>query len=290
LAQAAGFCFGVKKAIAKAESMEKAFIFGSLIHNPQEVERLDRAGKKIVHDLQEVEGNQVVITAHGLDIGKIGEMKERQMDVIDTTCPLVTRIYQEGWKMEKQGLRVVIIGDPNHVEVKGIASRMRDPLIVYHDEDLDKVPEGSRVGVVCQSTLMQEKFPRFVDKLKERCTEVLAVNTICKPTKDRQNSVKALAQDVDVMVVIGGYNSSNTKKLADVAMARVGAENTHHIETASQLQPAWFEGKKHVGVTAGASTPDYLIEEVLTRIQAFDDPSSPSVILGRGYDGEAEEH
>lgn len=290
IAQAAGFCFGVKKAISKAESMEKAFIYGSLIHNPQEVARLDAAGKKIVNSLDQVEGNQVVITAHGLDIVKVDEMKARQMDIIDTTCPLVTRIYQEGWKMEKQGLRVVIIGDPSHVEVKGIASRMQSPLIIYHDEDMDKVPMGSKVGVVCQSTLMQEKFPRFVDKLKERCAEVLAVNTICKPTKDRQNSVKALANDVDVMIVIGGYNSSNTKKLADVAMERVGASDTHHIETASQLEAAWLEGKKHVGVTAGASTPDYLIEEVITRIQSYDEPGAPSMVLGRGYNGEEETH
>src|SRR4051812_6189254 len=135
IAQAAGFCFGVKKAINKAESMEKAFIFGSLIHNPQEVARLDAAGKKIVNSLDQVEGNQVVITAHGLDIKKIEEMKERQMDIIDTTCPLVTRIYQEGLKIEKQGLQVVIIGDPTHVEVRGIASRMKSPVIIYHDED-----------------------------------------------------------------------------------------------------------------------------------------------------------
>jgi 4-hydroxy-3-methylbut-2-enyl diphosphate reductase len=289
LAQAAGFCFGVKKAIAKAESMERAFIFGSLIHNPQEVARLDSVGKKIVNSLDQVEGNQVVITAHGLDIHKMQEMKDRAMDIIDTTCPLVTRIYQEGWKFEKQGLRVVIIGDPTHVEVKGIASRMKDPLIVYHDEDVEKVPQGSRVGVICQSTLMQEKFPRFVEMLKSRCTEVVAINTICKPTKDRQNSVRALANDVDVMIVIGGYNSSNTKKLADVAMERVGSGNTHHIETASQLQPAWLEGKRHVGVTAGASTPDYLINEVITRIQAFDEPGNPSVVTGRDYNGEEED-
>ena len=279
LAEAAGFCFGVKKAIAKAESMEKAFIFGSLIHNPQEVARLDSVGKKIVNSLEQVEGNQVVITAHGLDIHKIQEMKDREMDIIDTTCPLVTRIYQEGWRLEKQGLQVVIVGDPNHVEVKGIASRMKDPVIIYHPEDIEKVPQGSRIGVVSQSTLLQEKFPAFVEMLKARCAEVVAVNTICKPTKDRQNSIKALAQDVDVIVVVGGYNSSNTKKLADVAMERVGNLNTHHIETADQLQRSWFEGKRHVGITAGASTPDYLIQEVIDRIRSWDANPQPSAAL-----------
>lgn len=269
IAEAAGFCFGVKKAISRAESMERSFIYGSLIHNPQEVARLDAAGKKIVKSLDEVQGKQVVITAHGLDVQKIDEMKARDFDIIDTTCPLVTRIYMEGRKLENQGLRVVIIGDPDHIEVKGIASRMKDPLIVYKTEDVEKVPVGSRIGVICQSTLMQEKWGKYLEGLQARCSEVVAINTICKPTKDRQNSVKELAQVVDVMIVIGGYNSSNTKKLADVAKERLG-EAVHHIETAAELDFAWFTGKTHVGVTAGASTPDYLIEEVVAKIRSYE--------------------
>lgn len=270
VAHAAGFCFGVKKAIDKAEEQDEAYIFGSLIHNPQEVARLDRLGKHIVGSLDDVKGNRVIITAHGLDIKKIEEMKARQMDIIDTTCPLVTHIYRSGWKLEAQGLRVVIIGDPKHVEVKGIASRMKDPLIVYREEDVEAlVPAGARVGVVSQSTLLLEKFDRFVALLKARCSEVVAVNTICKPTKDRQTSAKALSQEVDVMVVIGGYNSSNTHKLAEVAAERLGKDNTHHIETAQELRPEWFEGKVHVGVTAGASTPGYLIDEVVKAIEAL---------------------
>ena len=271
LAEAAGFCFGVKKAIDVAEQMEEAFIFGSLIHNPQEVARLDAAGKHIVTSLDDVKGNAVVITAHGLDIKKIDEMKARNMAITDTTCPLVTRIYKDGKKLEAAGLQVVIIGDPNHVEVKGIASRMTSPIIIYKDEDIEKVPAGSRVGVVCQSTLFLTKFDRFVEKLKERCAQVEAINTICKPTKDRQNSAQALAKEVDVMIVIGGYNSSNTHKLAEVAMNRLGKENTHHVETAQELQQAWFDGKNHVGVTAGASTPDYLIKEVISEIEKMEE-------------------
>ncbi|MES2201473.1 MAG: 4-hydroxy-3-methylbut-2-enyl diphosphate reductase [candidate division FCPU426 bacterium] len=274
LAAAAGFCFGVKKAIDVAEQMDQAYIFGSLIHNPQEVARLDKAGKHIVNNLDDVQGNAVVITAHGLDVHKIDEMKARGMAITDTTCPLVTRIYKDGWKLEAAGLKVVIIGDPKHVEVRGIASRMHDPIVIYQDEDIEKVPVGSRVGVVCQSTLFLSKFDRFVEKLKERCETVEAINTICKPTKDRQNSAKALSSEVDVMVVIGGYNSSNTHKLAEVAIQRLGKENTHHIETAQELRPEWFFGKNHVGVTAGASTPDYLIKEVMSMIERMDEPAT----------------
>ena len=267
IANAAGFCFGVKKAIDRAEQQDEAFIFGSLIHNPQEVARLDKLGKHIVSSLDDVKGNQVIITAHGLDIKKVLEMKAREMEIVDTTCPLVTHIYRSGWKLQEQGLQVVIIGDPKHVEVKGIASRMNNPIIVYKEEDVEQVPVGARIGVVSQSTLLLEKFDHFVELLKSRAGEFVAINTICKPTKDRQTAAKALSQEVDVMVVIGGYNSSNTHKLADVAAERLGKQDTHHIETAQELEPRWFEGKKHVGVTAGASTPDYLIQEVVKAIE-----------------------
>lgn len=269
IADAAGFCFGVKKAIQRAESLDRAFIFGSLIHNPQEVARLEALGKRVIHSLEELEDRRVVITAHGLDRRQIEEMKARNLEIIDTTCPLVTKIYKEGWKLEERGLRVVIIGDPNHVEVRGIASRMKDPIILYRDEDLEKVPEGSRVGVVCQSTLLMEKFDSFVEALRGRCAEVVPVNTICKPTQDRQTAAAVLSRRVDVMVVIGGRNSSNTHKLADTCRAAL-PEDTHHVETADELDPAWFEGKRRVGVTAGASTPDYLIDQCVEKIRSFD--------------------
>jgi 4-hydroxy-3-methylbut-2-enyl diphosphate reductase len=270
VAAAAGFCFGVKRAIQKAETMDRAFIFGSLIHNPQEVARLASLNKKIVHTLEEVEDNKVVITAHGLDINKLNDIKEKGLEIIDTTCPLVTKIYNEGLKLQEQGLQIVIIGDPQHVEVKGIASRMKNPIIVYHEEDIAHVPEGSRVGVVCQSTLLMEKFDAFVSLLKARCSEVIPVNTICKPTKDRQSAAATLSKQVHIMIVIGGRNSSNTHKLADTCQAFL-PHSTYHIETAQELDSKWFEGKTKVGITAGASTPDYLIDEVINKIRTYDE-------------------
>ena len=269
IATAAGFCFGVKRAIQKAETMQKAFIFGSLIHNPQEVARLASVNKKIVHNLDDVEDKQVVITAHGLDINVLDEMKQRNFDIVDTTCPLVTKIYNEGLKLESQGLQIVIVGDPNHVEVKGIASRMKNPIIIYHEEDIETVPEKTRVGVVCQSTLLMEKFDAFVSLLKNRCTEVVPINTICKPTKDRQTSAASLSKSMDIMIVIGGRNSSNTHKLADTCKMNL-PNDTYHIETAQEMNPQWFEGKQKVGITAGASTPDYLIDEVIAKIRTYD--------------------
>jgi len=199
----------------------------------------------------------------------LGQMKDKGLEIIDTTCPLVTKIYNEGIKLQGQGLRIVIIGDPKHVEVKGIASRMKDPIIIYHEEDIATVPEGSRVGVVCQSTLLMEKFDKFVALLKARCAEVIPVNTICKPTKDRQSAAASLSKQVDIMIIIGGRNSSNTHKLAETCEMNL-PQATYHIETAQELEPKWFAGKNKVGITAGASTPDYLIEECIATIRAYD--------------------
>jgi 4-hydroxy-3-methylbut-2-enyl diphosphate reductase len=268
-AKAAGFCFGVQKAIDRAEQESEATIFGSLIHNPQEVARLDALGKHIVTDLDKIRGGKVFITAHGLEVARIAEIRGRGLEIVDTTCPLVTHIYRSGLKLEAQGLRVVVIGDPRHVEVRGIASRLKDPILVFEEADLERVPQGSRVGVVSQSTLTSEKFDRFVSLLNARCAEVQAINTICKPTKDRQAAARELSTKVETMVVIGGRNSSNTHKLAEVAAEALGETNTHHIETASELDGSWFEGRNVVGVCAGASTPDYLIEEVIRSIEAL---------------------
>jgi 4-hydroxy-3-methylbut-2-enyl diphosphate reductase len=138
------------------------------------------------------------------------------------------------------------------------------------------------VGVVCQSTLLGENFNLWVEALKSRCAEVVAVNTICRPTKNRQDSVKALAKKAQVIVVIGGFNSSNTKKLKDMAVQILGEKDTHHIETADQLDKGWFEGKQAIGVTAGASTPDYLIDQVITRIRSFDPPGDVSQVVTQG--------
>jgi (E)-4-hydroxy-3-methyl-but-2-enyl pyrophosphate reductase len=146
---------------------------------------------------------------------------------------------------------------------------MKNPLIVYHEEDIQTVPEGSKVGVVCQSTLLMEKFDKFVSLLKSRCAEVVTVNTICKPTKDRQTAAAALSKTMDIMIVIGGRNSSNTHKLADTCKMNL-PHDTYHVETAQELDSKWFEGKNKVGITAGASTPDYLIEEVITKIRTYD--------------------
>ncbi len=271
LARSAGFCFGVKKAIEKAETLDgEVPIFGYLIHNPQEVERLRAKGKRNVHELSDVGSGRVVVTAHGLDIHKLDSLKDGQREVIDTTCPLVTRIYREGWKMQDKGARVVIIGDPDHVEVKGIASRMKDPIIVYHEEDLERVPTDRPIGIICQSTLLMEKWKKFTHLLTSRCRVVDAVDTICKPTKDRQSAAEELAQSVDVMLVVGGYNSSNTSKLREVCARYLGEARTHHIERPEEIVPDWFSDDMRVGVTAGASTPDYVIQAVIERVRALD--------------------
>jgi len=269
IANAAGFCTGVKRAIQKAEELPRAAIYGSLIHNPQEVARLEREHKRMVKASSDIGDDPVVITAHGLDVNILEELKKNHQ-VVDLTCPLVTSIYKAGHDLEAKGLRIVIVGDPDHVEVKGIASRMKDPLIVNKPEDVEKVPAGAAIGVICQSTLLMDKFGKMADLLKARCARVEAVNTICKPTQRRQQSAEELSRRVEVMIVIGGRNSSNTHKLAETCEAHLPSA-TYHVETAQELDPAWFRGKTRVGITAGASTPDYLIRECVERIQSLPD-------------------
>lgn len=269
IANAAGFCTGVKRAIQKAEELPRAAIFGSLIHNPQEVARLERENKRMVKSAADIASDPVVITAHGLDVNVLEGLK-KDHQVVDLTCPLVTNIYKAGHDLEAKGLRIVIVGDPNHVEVKGIASRMKDPLIVNKPEDVERIPADAAIGVICQSTLLMDKFGKMVDLLKARCARVEAVSTICKPTQRRQQSADELSRTVEVMIVIGGRNSSNTHKLAETCAVHL-PEATHHVETAQELDPAWFKGKTRVGITAGASTPDYLIRECVDRIQSLPD-------------------
>jgi len=259
----------VKSAIKKAESLPCASIYGSLIHNPQEVARLEQAGKHMVRRIEDIVDEPVVVTAHGLDVTVL-ERLERDHPVVDLTCPLVTNIYKVCLDLQERGLRIVIIGDPDHVEVKGIASRMKNPLFVNRPEDVEKIPTGIAVGVICQSTLLMEKFDRLVDLLKTRCAQVEAVNTICKPTQRRQQSAEQLSREVEVMVVIGGRNSSNTHKLAETCRQNL-PDTTHHVETAQELKPDWFSGKRKVGITAGASTPDYLIRECVDLIHSLPD-------------------
>jgi 4-hydroxy-3-methylbut-2-enyl diphosphate reductase len=274
LASALGTCFGVKDAINLA--MEPQFksdltIVGQLVHNRQVNESLKRNGVDLVNgidDLNKIKSKKVMITAHGAAEKMKEALLEAGFIVYDASCPLVMRVHKTIKGMVEQDYFPVVIGQEEHVEVKGIVGDLDDYIVINNEEDLEKLRTApkKRFGIVSQTTQQVEKVEHLVRKIREMdCVEDVAfVNTICQPTRDRQIAVRDLADQVDLMIVIGGYNSSNTKKLVQVCDEK--NVEAHHIEAASQLDRSWFVNKNHVGITAGTSTPEYVINEVHTAI------------------------
>lgn len=261
-----GFCWGVRRALDIVEQYDQVYIFGDLIHNKQVVQQLEERGKRIIHEVTGQESNPVVITAHGTTVENLERFNQLNLDIVDTTCPLVSKIYKVGESLERQGYHIVIIGDKNHVEVKGIASRMHQPVILKNEAELDSARLPDKVGIICQSTFSEEKFDHLAAQIEIRVQEAKVRNTTCSPTKKRQEAAARLAQQVDVMIVVGGFHSSNTKKLAEITSTYV---ESHHIETAEQLHKEWFENKFEIGITSGASTSDWIVEEICRRIKDF---------------------
>ncbi len=270
LASALGTCFGVQDAINLAmapEFRDDLTIVGQLVHNPQINESLKKNGVAVVHGIEqidEIKTKKVMITAHGAAEKTKIKLQEAGFIVYDASCPLVMRVHKTIKSMVDRNYFPVVIGQKDHVEVKGIVGDLEDFLVINNEADLQKIRDiGKRkLGIVSQTTQQVNKVESLVKKIQEMdCVdEVSFVNTICQPTRDRQVAVWELSDQVDLMIVIGGFNSSNTKKLIQVCdMKNIEA---HHIESSSQLDPKWFYNKTHVGITAGTSTPEFVINEV----------------------------
>ena len=270
LASALGTCFGVKDAINLA--MEPQFkddltIVGQLVHNRQVNESLKKNGVSVVNggeDLDQIKTKKVMITAHGAAEKMKTKLAEAGFTVFDASCPLVMRVHKTIKSMVEKNYFPVVIGQEEHVEVKGIVGDLDEYVVINNEEDLEKLrTTGKRkFGIVSQTTQQVVKVENLVKKIREMdwVDDVAFVNTICQPTRDRQIAVWDLAAQVDLMIVIGGYNSSNTKKLVQVCDEK--NVEAHHIESSSQLDRSWFNNKNHVGITAGTSTPEYVINEV----------------------------
>ncbi len=266
VAEAQGFCWGVRRALNIVDEYGPVSILGDLIHNKQVVQELELKNKRVIHDVSGEETTPIVITAHGTTESQLTKLDSLKMDVVDTTCPLVSAIYQAGKKLETDGFQIVIIGDKEHIEVKGIASRMKHPIILNSEKDVAEATFPIKVGVISQSTFSPNKFDLLVELIRKEVNEVKIRNTICAPTKNRQIAAEELAQIVDIMIVIGGYHSSNTKKLVELSQQYV---DSYHIETKKDISPGWFDDKFEIGIIAGASTPDWIIEEVYQAIEKF---------------------
>ncbi len=273
VAKALGTCFGVQDAIDLA--LDEAYkdnltVVGQLVHNPQVVEDLRQHGVNIVDAIDaDVRTRNVMITAHGAPQSMHEKARERGFNVIDASCPLVLRVHKAIAQFVRDGYHPVVIGQETHVEVKGIVGDLEEYTVIASEDEIEALEGRDKIGIVCQTTQQIAYVETLLDKIREKYPniQIRFKDTVCQPTKDRQVAARELAAEVDLMIVIGGYNSSNTKKLKLVC-DNLGIE-AYHIERASQLKDEMFEDKEHVGITAGTSTPREVIEEVYEAILAL---------------------
>ena len=269
IANNAGFCFGVKRAVKLAEKTlnenknnEKVYSYGELIHNPQVVQKFDKKGLKIINDYEKEDKGTIVLRSHGIH----PSIKEKMINLghkcIDCTCPVLLNIYRKIEKKVKDGYEIIIIGDENHPEIKAMVGYCGDKYCVINTkEEAEMIKNKKNLYIISQTTNLVEKFFQFSDIIKDRNENVIIENTICDATSKRQNSCEEISKKVDCMIVIGGYSSSNTNKLYDVAKKH--CKNVYRIETFLDLPLKDMVKYKKIGLTAGASTPDWLIEEVV---------------------------
>ena len=273
VAKTAGFCFGVKRAVEKVyEQTETAgkpiYTYGPIIHNEEVVKDLEKRGVCVLEteeELKNLTGGVVVIRSHGVSRHIYQILEERGIQVVDATCPFVRKIHRIVEEQTAAGRKVIIIGNSAHPEVEGIKGWGNDDtLAVDSPEEVEKVsfPPGTKVCIVSQTTFNYNKFKELVEKFSEKRYDILVLNTICNATQERQVEAKEVASKVDAMIVIGGKNSSNTQKLYEICKKE--CENTHYIQTLGDFNPECVSSVSSVGITAGASTPNYIIEEVHT--------------------------
>lgn len=267
LAEYLGFCYGVKRAIniAKSHADGESCTLGPIIHNPQMVERLKAEGVGAVESLEEMSGGTVIIRSHGVGPQIYREIQAKGLKIVDATCPHVKKAQLSAKELAESGYSVVIIGEKNHPEVKSILEWTGGAATILETEaEAENFAACSKLGVVSQTTVAEEHFQKIVTKLLNKSKDIRILRTICTATEQRQSAAMDLAAKVDVMLVVGGRNSANTTKLAKICAAKC---RTFHIETAEEISPEWFNQSRKIGITAGASTPDWIIREVQVKCQ-----------------------
>ena len=263
LAESYGFCFGVKRAIKIAEEHQNSATYGPLIHNSLEIKRLEqnyRVG--LVEDFKKFKpGDTAIVRTHGIPKNELEELNKTGVSVVDATCPCVTKPQQICEEMSKKGYSIVIFGDESHPEIKGVKSYAVDgALVVTSPKDLEDVKLNERVALVAQTTRKVEEYLQIASYLIPRHKEVRVFNTICNATFENQEAARKLAKRADIMIVIGGKNSSNTKQLFSIAKSN--CQDSYHIENKDEVDCSWFKDKNLCGITAGASTPDWIIHNL----------------------------
>lgn len=271
LANTAGFCFGVSRAIKMVENCleqekhKKIYSLGPVIHNQQVVNSLKEKGLKVIENLDQIDEDSVlIIRAHGVSPEIYNWVKEKNIIIIDATCPFVKKIHDHVSKCNENGYKVVIVGNRNHPEVIGIKGWAKDAIIIEDEKEAQELKTLDKVCVVAQTTLNKEKWESITSILKKNLKECEIFNTICNATYERQKEAEEIAQKVDVMLVIGDPNSSNTNKLYQIS--KKFCDRSYFIENVNQLDAIQIKDYEKIGITAGASTPDYLINEVVQKL------------------------
>ena len=270
IAKDAGYCFGVRDAVDMAYDIAKkegeVYMLGDIVHNEKVVNDLSNAGAKVVDSLDDIpENSTVLFRAHGTKNDIWEDVKDRALNVKDATCPLVYQIHKDVKELHNEGRQIIVIGDHGHDEVVAIADQAPGTIVIASTTEAKKIKKYKKAGIVSQSTQAIENVQDIIKILMTKIFDLRFVNTICYPTKRNQEQIKELASLVDVMIIIGSFTSANSKRLT---MLSVGInKNTYQVTDSSELKKEWFDSCNSVGISAGASTPDYLINNIKNKIE-----------------------
>ena len=272
VAKDAGYCFGVRDAVNLAkksgDDFQEVYMLGDIVHNETVVDDLNKSGSKVVESLNDIpEDKPVLFRAHGTDPETWKKAQKKKLNIIDATCPLVTEIHEEIKELESENRRTIIIGDHNHDEVVGIAAQVKNPIIISSVDEVKELGKMKRAGVVSQSTQMIENVQEILNVLSEKVYDLRFVNTICFPTRRNHDQIKKLSNICDLMIVIGSFTSANSKRLTQLSLER--NKNSFQVTCADDINESWFDSVDSVGISAGASTPDNLIEDVIAKVKLF---------------------
>ena len=272
VAKDAGYCFGVRDAVNLAKKSggeyDSVYMLGDIVHNERVVSDLEKSGSVVVNNLDEIpEDKPVLFRAHGTDPIVWKEAQKKKLNIIDATCPLVTDIHEEIKILESENRKTIIIGDHGHDEVMGIAAQVKNPIIISSVEEASSLRKMKRAGVVSQSTQMIENVQEIINVLMGKVYDLRFVNTICFPTRRNHEQIKELAEICDLMIVIGSFTSANSKRLTQLSLAR--NKNSYQVMDENDIDKAWFDDIESVGISAGASTPDNIINKVIDKVKTI---------------------
>jgi len=272
IAKDAGYCFGVRDAVNLAHDTAKKFgnvyMLGDIVHNENVVEDLNKAGAKVVESLGSIsKDKKILFRAHGTKPDLWIKAEKEGRDIIDATCPLVHEIHDEVKKLSDEGRQIVVIGDHGHDEVVAIAAQVDKAIVISNKKEASEIRRFRRVGVVSQSTQMIENVQEIINVLMTRAYDLKFINTICFPTKRNHDQIKELAATCDIIVIIGSYTSANSKRLTK--LSKTINKNTYQVTCVDEIDEKWFLDCHKVGISAGASTPDYLISDVAKKIKTI---------------------